>query len=78
MVAQVSDLGDGVFLAPQLELYQFVDEKAIDARAYKRLTRSNLVFLAGHCESTSNFLVVDIIARIQHHEVPFGSLPAHN
>ena len=78
-IAQVSDLSEIVDVgALQLELLLLVDEEAVDSRADSRLSRPDAVFLAGHREATSNFLVVDIETRVQHHELPLGSLLSHD
>ena len=76
-IAQVADLREVIIVAFQLDLFLLVDEETIGARAGKRLTRPDVIFLAGHCEATSNLLVVDIIARVQHHKLPLGFLLAH-
>ena len=70
MIAQIADL-NGIAMVEvvllQLELFLLVYEETIDSRAHKRLARSDAVFLAGHCEASSNFLVVDIVAQVHHH-----------
>lgn len=72
LIAQVADQREDV--AFQLDLLQFVNKEAVNARTGSSLMRSDLVLLAGHREATSSFFVVDIVAQVQHHELPLGSL----
>ena len=88
-IAQVADLNGvavlkwvsgSIIVLPtllQLELFLLIHKETVDSRAHERLTWSDLVFLAGHGEASSNLLVVDIVAQVHHHQLSLRSLLAH-